>query len=324
MPVMNRLHAFLALSLLAVSGLAQAIELPGPVVTPQWLATHRADVTVLTVLEDTDAFTTAPTYVAEDGKRVLEDAGGHIPGSLLVDFGKLRADRKIDGRTIKAMLVDRQTFQTLMQNAGVPADNPIVVVSAGATGNDLDVAARMYWSLKYYGAKQLAILNGGTTGWLEAGNAVSIDPAATAKGNWIVTGEDKAILADSNDVANAAAKGEQLIDARPVIFYLGLAKKPVVTKAGRIAGAEVMPPEVRSRQVDGAEAFLSRAQYDAVLPALGINPTQPSITYCNTGHLASGAWFVMNEVLGTPSKLYDGSMHEWTAEDRPVVGLPTH
>lgn len=320
---MNRLHSFIAIALLAASGLAQAVDLPGPLVTPQWLAAHRGEVTVITVLEDADTFTAKPTYVNEDGRQVLDEVGGHIPGSLLVDFGKLRADRKIDGRTIKAMLVDRQAFQTLMQNAGVPAGNPIVVVSEGATSNDLDVAARLYWSLKYYGAKQLAILNGGTTGWLEAGNAVSTDPAPTAKGNWVVTGEDKAILADSNDVAQAAAKGEQLIDARPVNFYVGLAKKPVVTKAGHIAGAVVMPPEVRSRQTGGAEQFLTRSQYQGVLQALGIKPTQPSITYCNTGHLASGAWFVMNEVLGTPSKLYDGSMHEWTAEDRPVVGLST-
>lgn len=319
---MNRLHALLALTLLSASGLARAVDLPGPVVTPQWLAAHQAEVTVLTVLEDPKAFTTAPTYVTEGGKQVLDEVGGHVPGSLLVEFGKLRADRKIEGRAIKAMLVDRDAFQALMQGAGVPSGKPIVVVSEGATGNDLDVAARLYWSLKYYGAKRLAILDGGTTGWLAAGNAVSTDAAPAAKGDWAASGEDKAILADSDEVAQASKAGGQLIDARPVDFYVGLSKKSSTTKAGHIAGAVVLPPEARTRASGGAERFLDRAQYESVLKALRIDPAKPSIAYCNTGHLASGAWFVMNEVIGTPTKLYDGSMHEWTAEDRPVVGLP--
>lgn len=320
---MKRLHLiFAATLLLLASGLAQAVELPGPLVSVQWLAAHKDDVNVVTVLEDPKDFTAAPKYATDNGKQVLDEVGGHIPGSLLVDFGKLRADRKIDGRVIKYMIIDRDAFQSLMQNAGLAADKPIVIVSEGASGNDLDVAARFFWSLKYYGAKQLAILNGGTTAWLLAGNPVSTDPAATAKGNWVVTGEDKAIFATSQDVADAHAKGEQLVDARALAFYEGLTKKPVATKAGHIEHALVMPPEIRTRKVDGAEEFLTRAQYDAVFKTLGINPHKPTITYCNTGHLASGAWFVMNEVLGVPSKVYDGSMHEWTAEDRPVVGLP--
>ena len=134
--------------------------------------------------------------------------------------------------------------------------------------------------------------------------------------------EDKAILADSDEVAQASKAGGQLIDARPVDFYVGLSKKSSTTKAGHIAGAVVLPPEARTRASGGAERFLDRAQYEGVLKALRIDPAKPSIAYCNTGHLASGAWFVMNEVLGVPSKVYDGSMHEWTAEDRPVVGLP--
>ncbi len=320
---MKRLHLlFAAASLLLASSLAQAVELPGPLVTPQWLAQHKDEVNIVSVLEDPKDFTAAPKYVTDNGKQVLDEIGGHIPGSLLLDFGKLRGDRTIDGRVIKFMIIDRAAFQALMQDAGLMAGKPIVIVSEGASGNDLDVAARTFWSLKYYGAKQLAILNGGTTAWLLAGNPISTDPASMAKGNWVVTGEDKAIFASSQDVADAHAKGEQLVDARSLAFFEGLTKKPVATKAGHIAGAVVMPPEIRTRKVAGAEEFMTPAQYDAVFKTLDINPRKPTITYCNTGHLASGAWFVLNEILGVRSKVYDGSMHEWTAEDRPVVGLP--
>lgn len=44
------------------------------------------------------------------------------------------------------------------------------------------------------------------------------------------------------------------------------------------------------------------------------------ITYCNSGQLASGSWFLFSELLGNKNvKLYDGSMHQWTAEKRPVT-----
>jgi|GEM_PF-3162347 len=34
---------------------------------------------------------------------------------------------------------------------------------------------------------------------------------------------------------------------------------------------------------------------------------------------ASGGWFIQHELLGNKNvKLYDGSMHEWTLEKRPV------
>ena len=68
--------------------------------------------------------------------------------------------------------------------------------------------------------------------------------------------------------------------------------------------------------------MLPAATYRDVFKASGVDPQGPAITYCNTGHLASGAWFVMSEVLGNKqTKLYDGSMHEWTLEKRPLQSV---
>ena len=39
------------------------------------------------------------------------------------------------------------------------------------------------------------------------------------------------------------------------------------------------------------------------------------ITYCNTGHWASVAWFGLSEVMGNKNTaMYDGSMTEWAAD----------
>jgi thiosulfate/3-mercaptopyruvate sulfurtransferase len=71
----------------------------------------------------------------------------------------------------------------------------------------------------------------------------------------------------------------------------------------------------------GTSKFMSTNTYRGLMAAQGIDPAAPAITYCNSGHLSSGPWFVASELLGNKSaKLYDGSLHQWTLEKRPLVG----
>lgn len=86
-------------------------------------------------------------------------------------------------------------------------------------------------------------------------------------------------------------------------FY-GTSKALTLDGFGHVAGAKSLAPELLTRS------------------AAGIDPKAPGVAYCNTGHLASGAWFVMSEILGNRStRLYDGSMSQWTREKRPVVSV---
>jgi thiosulfate/3-mercaptopyruvate sulfurtransferase len=302
-----------------------AADLPGPLVTPEWLDQHRGEVTVLDVREDLSTFTAAPGFATDvkTGKKSLSTVAGHIPGALLLDYSKARTDRVIGGRTVKAMLPDRAYFETLMRNAGVSKGKPIVITTVAVRPEDLDTAARIYWSIRYYGDDQLAILDGGMAGWLDAGLAFSTDAPATTAGDWTAGAGHPEILADSEEVAKAASARVQLVDARPLPYFLGLAvKRPTVSAAGHIAGAVDFPTEVRAWPAGIVQHFLTPVQYRRVFAGIGIAEQQPTITYCNTGHMASGAWFVMSELLGNKHvKLYDGSMHEWTLENRPVVAL---
>lgn len=314
--------AFIAALLLAGATAAQAIELPGPVVSPQWLSQHQTEVNIVDVRSDPASFTKEPVFTTEKGVKSLSTLGGHIPGALLLDFGKVRVPRMIDGREIKWMLPDQQAFQSLMRSIGVKAGRPTVIVPEGATGEDADMAARVYWSMKVYGDDKLALLDGGTTGWLQQGLAHNSSPAASAEGNWVATPARMRYVASSADVAKAIGKA-QIVDARPMPFYVGLVKKPMVSSAGHIKGALDLPPDLRTTTTDGSVHYLKPGQYKAIFTHLGLRANKPSITYCNTGHLAAGAWFILSEVMKNPhTRLYDGSMYEWTTEQHPVVGLP--
>jgi thiosulfate/3-mercaptopyruvate sulfurtransferase len=219
---------------------------------------------------------------------------------------------------------EKPEFEHLMQAAGVVANKPIVLVAMGQSASDIDQATRLYWQFKYYGEKNMAILDGGLAGWLNEGRGVSSAASAPMKGDWVSTAEDKALVAESKDVAQAM-KGQktQLVDARDLLQYFGLAKRSDVKDYGHIPGARVFPPDVQVKMEGGVARFLPSAAYQSVLEQSGIRTTAPAITYCNTGHLGSGAWFVMSEILKMPNvRLYDGSMMEWTQENRPTVSVP--
>jgi thiosulfate/3-mercaptopyruvate sulfurtransferase len=307
-----------------VTSWAWAAQLPGPLVTSAWLAQHPNEVTILDVRDDLASFKTPPQFDTDrtSGKKTLTELGGHIPGALLIDFAKVRVERVVDGRPMKAMLPDRTYFENLMRDAGVVKDKPIIISMPGQSVEDLDEAARAYWTLKVYGQSAVAILDGGVAGWINAGQPVSLEDSSHQRGNWQASELHKEWVADSEEVAVAAESKVQLVDARPLPYYIGLQKKPIVKVAGHIAGAVDFPTDVASVAVGSETHFLTADQYKAVFNRIGLQEHAPSITYCNTGHLAAGAWFVMSEVLGNPRvKLYDGSMQRWTLENRPVIGL---
>lgn len=296
-------------------------------VSAQWLSSHLDEVTVLDVRSDVDAFTGAPEYEVNEktGAKTLLAVGGHIPMALLVDFDRTRSHRIVNGRTVEKMLPDKAAFEALMQDAGLSTARPIVITANGQTVDEVDMAARLYWSLKVYGEDRIAILDGGDAAWLAAGQALVGDKIPAAKGGWKATAERRELLAEGADVEKAAASKVQLVDARPLPQYLGLTfKKPLVAAGGHVAGARNLPTDVHTKAAGGAQMFLTTAEYRGVMKLQGIDPGAPTISYCNTGHLASGAWFVISEVLGNKNvKLYDGSMHDWTTSGHPVINLAT-
>ena len=312
--------AFVAAGLV-FSGTVLAASLPGPVVNAAWLADNLKDVQVVAIQSDPSAFTAEPVWRtdAKTGARSLVEANGHLPGARLVNAKQIRTDRKIGDLTVKYMVPERAVFEQLMQKAGLQADRPIVLVPLGQDGAELDDAARLYWQLKYFGEDRVAILDGGLAGWLVDGREINTTPPDATPGNWKAGPERAELIADSNEVASSKA---QLIDARALPQYHGLSKRDYVYAYGHIPGAHALPPEVRLSTDGGVARFLPAESYRTILGHSGIDPAAPAITYCNSGHLAAGAWFVMSEVLGNGQvKLYDGSLHEWTLEKRPMEGI---
>jgi len=319
---MNLRHFFTFLGLFVVNLSLQAATLPGPVVDSAWLAKNMDKVVILDARKDIKSFTAKPAYKRnkKTGKLKLVRVGGHITGARLVNYKKVRANREIDGKKVTRMLPAKADFEKLMQAVGMNKNNLVVIVSKGQSEGDVTIATRLYWQLKYYGHTNMAILDGGVAQWIKDGNKVSTKPVKVSKGNWVATVENKSILASSDDVAKAVKdKAVQIVDTRALSQYLGTYNKSYVYAKGHVPTAKTFPVELLTHP-GGVARFTSAKDFATLANEFGIDTKKSVITYCNSGHLASGAWFVMSEVMGNKqAKLYDGSMHQWTLEKRPTT-----
>jgi thiosulfate/3-mercaptopyruvate sulfurtransferase len=309
-----------------VVGLAQAVSLPGPVVSAQWLETNQTEVQVIEVRTDISSYLKKPEFAVDKktGKKFLVEVGGHIANSSLLDFKKVRVERLVDGRNVKFLIPEKADFEKLIQSLGIHSDKPIVLVPIGQDMSDIDEALRTYWQFKVYGENQIAVLDGGIFGWLSEGREYTTENVQKGQGSWTAKTYNKDMIASSDEVAAASKNGKlQLLDARQPAQYWGVSKSPAVMAYGHIAGANALAPELLTKSSNGALYFWNKNTYEALLAANNISIKAPTISYCNTGHLAAGGWFVMSELVGNKStKLYDGSLHLWTIEGRSLVSVP--
>lgn len=301
-----------------------AATLPGPLVETDWLSKNKGSVTILDVRKDTKSFTGKPKFKKDKKtkKTKLSKVGGHIPGALLVNYSKLRVSRKINGKKVDKIVPIKADFEKFMQSVGLNKNDSVIIVSKGASNSDVTMASRLYWQLKYFGHQHVAILNGGMAQWIIDKRKVSKKASKAKTGNWQASAGNKSILASSKDVSNAVkGKNAQLVDTRSIGLYLGTWKKSYVYSKGHIPGAKSYPNELMTTSKMPVK-FITKADTKSLFNALSVNTKSDTITYCNSGHLASGTWFLLHEVLGNKKvKLYDGSMHQWTLEKNPTTSM---
>jgi len=301
------LRRFIATAgLLTAVTTASAAEVPGPLVTPTWLADHHEEATVVDVRAKPEAFASE----------------GHIPDAALARWGNIRVAGEEAGVSLRKMLPGPDTFRDLMRSWGVDKGEALIITSPGKKPGHFAHAARLYWQVKYYGHDNVALLDGGNAAW-SAGRDLVPGDTAPEPGSFRVRAERDGIHATTAEVAKAVEDDDtQLIDNRPLPFYLGLSQKSYVQAAGHIPGAKLMPFKYL---VAGDDALTVRPedQLRDFAEAMGIDPEAPAITYCNSGNVCTAGWFVLHEILGNDNvRSYDGSMHAWTKDpERPTTTM---
>ncbi len=290
----------------SVSTLASEVT---PLVSPSWLKANLSD-SNLVVLDIRSAL---------DGGGAEAYAQGHVPGAVHSDYDK--GGWRVTRNGVPFMVPTTAELEKLIGETGIDEDNHVVVVPAGVHVLDFGAAARVYWTLKAAGHNRVSILDGGFAAW-KADSSNPVETGVNRPSPKIFSVEfNKNALADAAEVERVSKSGDAtLLDARPASFFSGKEKAPAAKAYGHIP---------RARNIDSATFYdpaTNRLRPQAELAAIAATlPAGPVLSYCNTGHWAATNWFVLSELLGRKdTKLYAGSMVEWTADgNRPVESQRT-
>ncbi len=239
---------------------------------------------------------------------------GHIEGAVNAPYGKWRGPASNPGD-----LPDKAKLTPLIQSLGLTPATHAVVVSNGVDSSDFGAMARVYWTLKSLGLKELSIVNGGMMAWEGSGQQTTqattkVTPstyAPTFDAQWLATRED---VSQHISLSNAA-----LVDSRPDAFYQGKTRAPAAKVSGTLPGAQQL--DFNQWFVPGTALFVDTSKARQIASQLQRKQGEDAVAFCNTGHWAATDWFGLSEVAGLPGvRLYAGSMVDWTqSKDQPLV-----
>jgi thiosulfate/3-mercaptopyruvate sulfurtransferase len=236
---------------------------------------------------------------------------GHIEGAVRLDWKSELQDQ------VRRDFVSADQLATLLSEKGISNDDTIVLYG----GNNNWFAAYAYWYLRYYGHRDVKLLDGGRKKWELESKPLTTD-VASRLGTTYAAGKPNEDIRAYRDEVLAAIGKSALVDVRSPDEFSGKLLAPAhlpqeqSQRAGHIPTAANIPWSQAANE-DGT--FKSDDELRSLYAAKGIDGSKPTIAYCRIGERSSHTWFVLQELLGFQGvKNYDGS---WT-EYGSLVGVP--
>ena len=271
---------------------------PEVLVSTQWVADHANDpkVRLIEVDVDTSAYDQ-----------------GHIAGAVGWNWQTQLQDN------VRRDLIDKATLEQLLSDSSASNDSSLILYG----DNNNWFAAYAFWQLKYYGHKDVRLMNGGRKKWLEEKRPLTTDRPQVTRTSYKATGPDESIRARKEQVLAVVERKNpgELVDVRSVDEFTGKIIAPpgmteTAQRAGHIPGAANIPWSQAANE-DGT--FKSADQLKALYEGKGVTGSLETIAYCRIGERSSHTWFVLKYLLGHKNvKNYDGSWTEWGN----LVGAP--
>jgi thiosulfate/3-mercaptopyruvate sulfurtransferase len=280
-------------------------ELPGPLVSPEWLVEALRDGGPRLVLAD------VRWYPNRDAREAYEE--GHIPGAVFLD-----AERDLAGPVVadsgRHPLPSPEAFAEAMSRVGIGEESEVVAYDDTGGAN----AARLWWMLSV-GGHPAAVMDGGLAAWpgdVEAGPPPTRRRARFSPYPWP---EER--VADHAEVGRLRrSPSAVVIDARAAERYRAEAE-PIDPVAGHIPGARNAP---WTENLDPATGrFLAPQELRSRYAEVGADGARQAVVHCGSGITACHDILAM-EVAGLPpARLYVASWSGWIADpSRPVARGP--
>ncbi|MHB1868073.1 MAG: sulfurtransferase [Nitrososphaerales archaeon] len=265
---------------------------PEVLVDTNWVVQHHKDNSVRIAEVDYDP--------------VSNYSQGHVPNAILFDW------KKDINEPVKRDILTQQQLESLFSRNGI-SDNTTLVLY-GDFNNWF--AAFAFWVFKYYGVKDIRVMNGGRKKWIEEDKPLTKDVPSFSATSFKVSKVDDKLRVYLNDVRDALGKKNVgLVDVRGPKEFSGEVLAPPeyptehAQRGGHIPGAQNIPWGQAVKE-DGT--FKSVEELENLYKPKGITPDKEIIAYCRIGERSSHSWFVLKYLLGYPDvRNYDGSWTEW-------------
>lgn len=269
--------SFIAISSLALAGFAQD----------------------LISVTDLSAKLKDPNFVVVSAEVETEYAKVHITDAVNVPYTGL--EKKV--ATVEGLLITPEEVAKILGAKGVSEKKTIVVYDEGAG----KYAGRVYWILKYLGASNVKILDGGLIAWKAARKPVTKNPTM-AKPATFTASVNNSILASMKDVQAAVGNSKiVLVDFHEAALFSGKDPKG----KGRIAGSVNID---HTTLLDAKGLYKPKSELEKLFSSVGVSSDKTIYVYCSSGTRASKGFFALKSILGYPNvKIYEGGLNEWGA-----------
>ena len=268
-----------------------------------WLAEHLRDANLRIV----DMRGYVRTVQRDDVQEALyvgapdEYAQEHIPGAVYIDWTQDIVD--LDD-PVEAQVAPPAKFAATMERLGIGNQHQVVIYDAHPASQ---FATRLWWALRYYGHRDVVVLNGGLPKWQRENLPLTDELPNYPPARFVPVVQPEMRATAQEVLASLKQPGTLLIDARDAGQYSGAVARGH-GRAGHIPGAINIP---REELIAGDGTFRGNEELSQVFARNQVEPGERVIAYCNGGVAATTVLFSL-AMLGYPTLTnYDGSWNEW-------------
>lgn len=267
---------------------------PDALVTTEWLAAHLSAPDVRVV--------DASWHMPATGRNARQEyEASHIPGAVFFDIDEI-ADTSVQ---LPHMLPRPELFASKVRRLGLGNGHKIVVYDTAGLG-----AARVWWTFRVFGHRDVAVLDGGLPKWVAEGRTIEDLPPMPRDRHFMPYVNATLVRSFDQMRANLDSRREQVVDARSAERFAAAAPEPWPTQhVGHMPGALNVP---FGELVDEtARTMKPAAELRARFEAAGFDFTRPAVASCGSGITACTLALALYLLGKDDVAVYDGSWAEW-------------